>query len=172
MRARVAAAVLLGFVLIAAGVAYFVSTTSTGTLAIQVRDTPVSWSHLIVTFSEVSVLPAAAAGGNGWVSISLATAHVDFLSLGNLTRLLAQDRVAPGTFMQMRLVVSGVSGVLSSGVSVVMSVSNGVFLTTTSVTVQGGRTTTVTLDLNLPQSIQETNAGWVFTPSLGSVEVG
>lgn len=171
MRARVAVAVLLGLVLIASGIAYFISSTSTGTLAIQVRDTPVAWSHVVVSFSEVSVLPQGSAGSSGWVPLTLQVTHIDFLSLGNLTQLLAMDRVTPGTYSQLRILVSSVSGVLSTGAPVVMSVSNGILLTTTPVTVQGGRTTTVTIDMDLSQSIQQTSQGWVFTPFQGPVVV-
>ncbi len=171
MRARVAAAILLGCVLIAAGVAYFVSSTATGTLAVQLRDTPVTWSHVVVTFSQVSVLPSGSASASSWVPITLQVRQIDFLSLGSLTRLLAQDQVAPGTYAQLRILVSSVSGVLSTGTPVVMAVSNGVLLVTTPITVRGAQTTTVTIDLNLQSSIQQTSQGWVFAPSSGSVVV-
>lgn len=166
------AALLLGLVLIVAGVAYYVSIAATGTLAIQVRDTPVTWSHVVVTFDQVSVHPAGAANGTGWVPLTLQVTQIDFLALGNLTRLLTLDRLAPGTFTAIRILVSAVSGVLSSGIPVVMTVSDGVLETTASFAVRGGSTTLLTFDLNLAQSIQQTGGGWVFAPVLGPIEIG
>lgn len=172
MRARAIAVIALGFILISAGVAYYVSTTATGTLAVQVRDAPAAWSHVLVTFSEVSVHPASAANGTGWVGLSLQVAQIDFLSLGNLTRLLALERVAPGTYSGVRIRVSSVSGVLVSGAPVAMTVTGGTLLAATTFALQGGRTTTVTLEIDLAQSIVQTSLGWAFTPVLGPVEVG
>lgn len=171
MRARVAASILLGCILIAAGVAYFVSSTSAGTLAIRLRDAPVAWSHVVLTFSQVSILPAGASNGGGWVYVALQATHLDLLSPGNESSLLAQDRVAPGAYAQLRIHVSSVSGVLSTGAPVVLSVADGDLLVATPFTVRGGQTTTVTIDLNLAASIQPTNQGWAFVPSIGSVTV-
>lgn len=172
VRARVAVAVLLGLVLIAAGVAYYTSITATGTLAIRVHDAPVSWSHVVVTFAQVSVHTAGAGNGTGWVPLSLQVAQVDFLALGNLTKLLTLDRLPPGGFSAVRILVSAVSGVLSSGVPVAMTVSDGFLETAASFAVRGGSTTTLTFDLNLAQSIQQTGSGWVFTAALGPIEIG
>ena len=172
MRARAAMVLALGFVLIASGVAYYLSTTATGTLVVRVRDAPATWSHVVVTFSEVSVHPADTPNGSDWVDVALQTSQVDFLALGNLTTLLALDRVAPGTYTQVRIFVSSARGVLASGTPVVMSVPDGVLKTTTPFTLQGGATTTVTLDFNLAQSIIQAGAAWVFTPVLGPIEVG
>lgn len=171
MRARVAAAILLGCVLIAAGVAYFVASTSTGTVAIQLRDAPVAWSHVVVTFSQASILPAGATNGGGWVYVAVQSSRIDLLSLGNQSTLLAQDHVAPGGYTQLRILVSSVSGVLSTGAPVVMSVSDGALVVTTPFAVHGGQTTTVTIDLNLTSSIQQTSQGWAFVPSVRSVTV-
>ena len=172
MRARAAGVIFLGLVLVGAGLAFYVSSTATATLAIRVRDVPVAWSHVVVTFSEVSVHPADTPNGSVWVDVALQTSQVDFLALGNLTTLLALDRVAPGTYTQVRIFVSSARGVLASGTPVVMSVPDGVLKTTTPFTLQGGATTTVTLDFNLAQSIIQAGAAWVFTPVLGPIEVG
>ncbi len=161
----------MGFVLIAAGVAYYASTTATGTLAVRIRDAASTWSHVLVTFSEVSVRPASAPTGTGWVTLPLETKQIDFLSLGNLTRLLALDRLAPGTYAEVRVQVASVSGVLSSGAPVGMTVSGGTLVATTPFTLRGGMTTTVTLELDLAQSIVPMGVGWAFTPVLGPVEI-
>ena len=172
MRARVAVAILLGFALIAAGAAYLVSSLSTGTLAIQVHDAPASWSHVVITFSEVRVRAEGSSAATAWVPVALQETRIDFLDPGNLTHLLALDRIAPGSYAEVRLLISSVSGVLQSGLPVVMSVPNGLLTVNAAFLLRGGTTTTLTLDLNLAQSIQQTSLGWVFTPVLGSVEVG
>ena len=171
MRARAFVVLALGFVLIASGVAYYVSTTATGTLVVRVRDAPATWSHVVVSFSEVSIHPASAPSGTGWLALPLQTSQIDFLSLANLTRLLALERVAPGAYSQVRLQVSSVSGVLSSGAPVAMTVSGGTLVATAPFTLRGGRTTTVTLEIDLTQSIVQTGLGWSFVPVLGPVVV-
>lgn len=148
------------------------SSTSTGSLAIRVRDTPIAWSQVLITFSAVSVHPANAPNDSGWVPLPLQVAQVDFLALGNLTHLLTFDRVAPGPYSAVRILISSASGVLSSGDPIVLSVTSGVLEAPASFLVRGGITTTVTLDLNLAQSITQTSMGWVFAPVLGPTEVG
>lgn len=170
MRARAAAVLFVGLLLIAAGLAYFVSSTSTGSLVIQVRDIPNAWSHVLLTFAEVRVLPAGAANGTGWLSLPLAVRQVDFLALGNLTQVLALDHVAPGWYASVQIVVASASGVLSSGQPVAMSVSQGILEAPSAFLVRGGARTTVTVDLNLSQSIRQTSLGWVFSPVLGPTE--
>lgn len=172
MRARAVVVIALGFALIAAGVSFYLSATATGTLAIRVRDAPTTWSHMLVTFSEVGVHPASAPNGTGWLELPLQSAQIDFLALGNLTRVLALDRVAPGAYSQVRIHVSSVSGVLSSGAPVAMTVTGGTLMASTPFTLRGGATTTVTLEIDLAQSIVQTGVGWVFAPVLGPVEVG
>lgn len=172
MRARGVGVILLGLLLIAAGVSYFVASTSTGSLAVQVRDTPLAWSQVLVTFSEVSVHPASAANDSGWRLLPLRVGQVDLLALGNLTKLLATDQVAPGLYSGVRILVSAASGVLTTGVPVSISVTSGVLEAAVPFLVRGGTTTTVTLDLNLSQSLLQTSGGWVFTPVLGPTEIG
>ncbi len=164
-------AVVLGFVLIAAGVAYLVSTASTGTLAIEIRDMPSSWSHVIVTFSEVSVRPEGTTNGSGWMSLPLQAPQVDFLALGNLTTLLALGHLASGAYAEIRLVIDSVSGVLTTGAPVALAVPDAVLEAAVPFALQGGARTTVTVDLNVAQSIQQTSLGWSFTPVLGPFQV-
>ncbi len=116
--------------------------------------------------------PASAANGTGWVSLPIQVRVVDCLALGNLTQLLALGRMSSGVYSAVRIVVSAASGVLSSGVAVAISVAGGVLETASFFLVRGGTTTTVTVDLNLSQSLTQTNSGWVFTPVLGPTEVG
>jgi hypothetical protein len=171
VRARVALVIILGFILVSAGLAYYLTTTSTGTLAIRIHDVPASWSHVTVTFSQVAVHPANAANDSGWIVLPLAETQIDFLALGNLTTLLALDRVAPGAYAQIRIIVASVQGVLVGGASVSMTVPDGSVQTATPFTVQGGGATTVTLDLDLSLSIRPAGELWIFTPVLGRIRV-
>lgn len=161
----------MGIALIAAGVAYYVTSTSSGTLAVQIRDTPLAWSHLLVSFSEVSVHPASAPNGTGWILLSLQTGHLDFLALGTGSAVLATGHIAAGAYSSIRVLVSAASGVLASGAPVVLSVTNGIIEVDTAVTVRGATATTVTFDFNLTQSITQTSAGWAFSPVLGPTVV-
>ncbi len=172
VRARVAGVIILGFLLIAAGLSFYMASTSTATLAIQIHDAPASWSHVTVTFAEVAVHPASSANGTGWILLSLAETRIDFEALGSLSKLLAQDRVAPGAYDQIRIAVSSVQGELSGGTPFLLTVADGIAKTVTPFTLPGGRTTTVTLDLDLNQSIHQANGVWTFTPVLGQMSVG
>jgi hypothetical protein len=165
------AVVIVGLVLVSAGVAVYVASTASGTLVIRVRDAPADWAHVTVTFSQVSVHPASADNASGWIPLSLAETRIDFLALGNLTKLLALDRVASGMYTQIRIIVESVEGVPASGAPVMMSVPDGILKTATPFTLRGGGTTTVTLDLDLARSIQQANGVWIFTPVLGQIDV-
>ncbi len=171
MRARDWTVVVLGLVLVTAGIGFYLTATATGTLAIQVRDAPAQWSAITVTFSQVGVHPANADNASGWVYLNLTETRIDFLAVGNLTKLLALDRVAPGTYTQVRILVASVEAVPTSGTPVAMSVPDGVLKTTTPFTIRGGGTTTVTLELDLARSIRQANGQWIFTPVLGQIDV-
>ncbi len=171
MRARHLMVIFLGIILVGAGLAYYISSTATGTLAVQVRDVPMDWSSVSVTFTQVSVHPANAANNSGWITLNLTETRIDFLALGNLTKLLALDRVPAGMYTQIRIVVASAAGVPSSGGPVTMSVPDGILKTTTPFNLRGGGSTTVTLDFDLTRSIHEANGVWIFTPVLGQVDV-
>ena len=171
MRARGLVVILVGLILIAGGVSYYLTSTATGTLAVQIHDSPSAWSSLTVTFSQVAVHPADTGNASDWVTLHLAETRIDFLAPGNLTQLLALDLVVPGTYTQVRIVVTAVQGVLSGGSPVTLSVPNGILLTATPFAVHGGGTTTVSLDLDLARSIHQANGVWIFSPVLGQVTV-
>lgn len=171
MRARVAIAIVVGILLIAAGVSFYLTSTATGTLAVRIHDSPSTWSNLSVTFSEVAVHPADVANESAWIVLRLAETRIDFLESGNLTQLLALDRVAPGTYTQLRIVVTLVQGVLSGGSSVTLTVPDGVLMTAVPFVIHGGGTTTLSVDLDLARSIHQANGVWIFSPVIGPVTV-
>ncbi len=171
VRARTAVVLVLGMVLVGSGAAYYVVSTATGSLAIRIHDSPSTWSHLTVSFAEVAVHPANVTNSSQWVTLKLETTRIDFLELGNLTQLLALDRVAPGKYTQVRIIVSAAEGILSTGAPVTLSVPDGVLRTITPFTVYGGGTTTVSLDLDLARSVHQANGVWIFSPVLGPITV-
>src|SRR2546426_9352475 len=97
--------------LLVAGIAYLGSSAS-GTLYIYVRDAPADWKHLTVTFSDIQVHRAAAGNASDWTSLPLSSPTIDFVALGNLTKLLALDRAAAGQYTQLPLVGDAGDGVL------------------------------------------------------------
>lgn len=171
VRTRVALVITLGLLMIVAGSAYYLTSTATGTIVIRIHDTPAAWSHVTVTFSQVAVHPENAANDSGWLLLNMAETQIDFLAVGNLTKSLALDRLAPGRYTQIRIVVGSVQGVLLGGAPVSMAVPDGIVITTTPFRLQGGGTTTITLDLDLSRSIRQANGAWIFTPVLGPVDV-
>ncbi len=170
VRARVLGVVLVGLILIVAGLAYYVATTGAGTIAIRVRDVPASWSHVTLAFSEVRAHRAGATNDSGWIDIDLSVAHVDFLAPGNETSLVALGPAPPGTYGEVEVGLSSVVGIPTSGSAVTMVASHGI-LVLTPFTLRGSSTTTMTIDLNLVQSIHQANGTWVFTPVVGDVIV-
>jgi len=166
---RTAFALGAGAVLILAGVAYYMGAMSAGTLVVQVRDAPADWAHLNVTFTEVRVHRADAGNESGWVSLSLEARTIDFLALGNLTQVLALDRIPAGKYTQIRVVVASVEGTPARGAKVSLSVPDGILRTTTPFDLPGGGTATVTLDFDLSRSIVSNANGYTFKPVLGSV---
>ncbi len=167
---RGAFAIGIGALLILAGAAYL-GTLSNGTLVVQVRDTPATWARLDVTFSEVSVHRAEAGNESGWVPMKLVTTTIDFMKLGNLTRVLALDRVPAGKYTQLRINVTAVTGTTVSGSTMSIVVPDGILKTARPFEVPGGGTATVTLDFDLQHSLYADGDGWTFIPVLGAIVV-
>ena len=168
---RVGLVLALGLGLILAGALYYLSIPAVGTLTIEVRDAPTEFTRVIVTFSEVRIHRADAGNESGWLNLSLVTSTIDFMSLGNLTEVLALDRVPAGQYTQIRIVVSSASGTMIGGASVSMRVPDGILRTDTPFELKAGGATTVTLDFDLSHSIQQAGGSWTFIPVLGSVLV-
>jgi len=168
---RVLLVLALGIVLVLVGTLYYLSVPASGTLVIQVRDAPTDFSHLLVTFSEVRVHPANAGNESQWLNLSLAVSTIDFMNLGNLTKVLALNKVPAGKYTQIRIVVTSASGTMMGGASVPMTVAGGILETNTPFDLKAGGVTTVTLDFDLAQSIHQASGSWVFMPVLGSVVV-
>ena len=172
-RPRVIVALALGVLLLSGGSLYYLSLLSTGTLHIQVKDAPSTWLHLNITFDRIEIHRAGADNGSGWLSVSLTTRSIDFITLGNRTQVLAVDKLAAGTYSQLRIVVGQALGMTAAGARVTMVVPDqGILKTETSFTLPGGGSATMTLDFDLARSVHDVQGEWFFQPVLGSVLVG
>src|SRR2546428_10881864 len=137
--------------LLVAGIVYLGSSAS-GTLYIYVRDAPADWKHLTVTFSDIQVHRAAAGNASDWTSLPLSSPAIDFVALGNLTKLLALDRAAAGKYTQLRLVGEAGDGVLADGTPITLIVPDGVLKTVLPLTIPGSGAGSGTLGLDLGRS--------------------
>ena len=163
----------MGALLLAGGCVYYFTLLSTGTLHIQVKDAPSNWLHLNITFDRIEIHRAGAGNESGWLSVNLTTRSIDFIALGNLTQTLAVDKIAAGTYTQLRIVVGQALGTTAVGTRVTMVVPDqGVLKTDTPFALPGGGSATVTLDFDLARSVHEVQGEWFFQPVLGSVLVG
>ncbi len=116
----------------------------------------------------------AANGTNesGWISLKVTSASIDFVALGNLTKVLALDEVAAGKYTQIRIVVTRVAGVTAGGVPVNMTIPDqGILKTATPFTLPAGGSATITLEFDLADSIHLVGGDWFFKPVLGAIQV-
>lgn len=170
MTPRRAFAVAVASLLVIAGIVYL-STFASGTIVVRVRDAPAAWQHLNVTFSDIQVHRADAGNDSGWMSLPLSTSEIDFVALGNLTKVLSLDRAPAGKYTQIRIVVDSVEGMLADGTPVSLLVPDHELKTVTPFDLPGGGSVTVTLDFDLASSIHAANGTWIFRPVLGSIQI-
>lgn len=111
--------------------------------------------------------------GSGWITIVDTTRTVDLLALhrNNTAELLGFADIAAGHYQQIRFYVDSVTAVKKSdGSTVTMTVPSGVIKTSGPFTVKEGGNTTITVDIDLDQSIKCNNQGCKFMPHIGRVE--
>jgi hypothetical protein len=165
MKAKLWALALVG-VVIAGGAAAYVFVYE-GNVAVYVRDAPGAWDHVYVTFSAVDIHESGKANAS-WSQVFSGKATLDLVALRNLSQLLVGTRLAPGHFEQIRITVTDARGVIA-GASVTISVVNGTLKIVQQFVVSSGKTTAITLDVNLNSSIHGNSTGWVFTPVIGAI---
>jgi len=144
---------------------------SSGTIYVYVRDAPAEWRQLNVVFSDIQVHRANAGNESGWIHLPLSSPTIDFVALGDLSKLLALDRAPAGKYTQLRLVVNSVDGILNDGTPVALIVPSGELKTTTPFDLPGSGAVTVTLDFDLASSIHSAGGKWIFRPVLGSIQI-
>jgi Domain of unknown function (DUF4382) len=174
LRPRVFLAVAIGVLVVVAGTLFYESqvVAPTATLRILVRDGPGDWLHVNVTFGKVDIHAADAANESGWISLHVASGSIDLAAPGNLTDVLALDKVAAEKYTQIRIVVMQAIGVTAAGVRVNLTIPDGGILkTATPFTLPAGGSVTVTLDFDLANSIHDVGGQWSFQPVLGAIEI-
>jgi hypothetical protein len=162
----------------------------TGRVSFAVTDAPTDdYSYVNVTFSRAAIHRSgdgADSDGNetsdnetdegsgaGWITIVNTTRTVDLLALhrNNTAETLGFADIAAGHYQQIRFYVDSVTAVKKSdGSTVTMTVPSGVIKTSGSFTVEDGGNLTITVEIDLDQSIRCNNQGCRFTPHIGGVD--
>ncbi|MEK6975945.1 MAG: DUF4382 domain-containing protein [Candidatus Thermoplasmatota archaeon] len=166
----------------------------TGRVSFAVTDAPTDdYSYVNVTFSRAAIHRSGDGGdsdgnetedgnetadddgaGAGWITIVNTTRTVDLLALhrNNTAETLGFADIEAGHYQQIRFYVDAVTAVKKSdGSTVTMTVPSGVIKTSGSFTVEAGGNTTITVEIDLDQSIRCNNQGCRFTPHIGRVDV-
>lgn len=156
-------------VIIVATAGTLVISAPSGAVSIYVKDAPVDWKHVNVTFSEVRIHQASAGNESGWQTLSIKNETIDIASLTDISELLATANVSTGKYTQIRIVVANATGVMADGTSVVFKVPSGELKTTHPFNVTKDHTKALTIDIDLEHSIVHNAQGWIFKPVLGAV---
>jgi hypothetical protein len=168
------AATLVVAVLVVAGVwAVLDSQPATGKVSIYIKDAPIEWKHINVTFSKVQVHQQDDGDDDGkWHTISIIDGTVDLVALTNISSLLGSEELPEGIYTQIRIVVESATGIMINGTQVVFDVPSGELKTTHPFHVDADHPVKLTIDIDLEHSIVQNNNGWIFKPVLGAVIEG
>ncbi|HYM39326.1 MAG TPA: DUF4382 domain-containing protein [Thermoplasmata archaeon] len=161
-------AIAIAALVVVGGVAGYVFLYQ-GDVAVSVKDAPTlgSWSHVYVTFSAVDIHESGKDNAT-WSEPFSGKATVDLATLTNVSQLLGSAHLSPGHYEQVRLTVTNVTGVFA-GVTVYLTVVNGTAKIAEQFDVVSGKTTAITVDVDLTQSIHgKLAAGFTFTPVFGA----
>src|SRR5712692_2929248 len=140
-----------------------------GSLEVAVQDDSGACAHVWVTFTQVWVHEAGKSEDVGWHNLTVVQSSIDLASLVNVSELLANARIGPGKYTEIRLVVIAATGRMLDGTNVVFSVPSGDVKAVTPFEIRSGATTRLTVDVNLARSIVMNGTGWTFTPVIGQI---
>ncbi len=142
-----------------------------GQVVVRVMDATGDWEHVDVQFSAVYIHEANAAA-DSWTRLPITAGTIDLASLTNVSEVLSSARLGPGHYTQIRINVTSATGTMLGGATVDFTVPSGELKTTQEFNVTSGKTTTLTVDIDLTRSIVELGNGtWIFTPVLGPAGV-
>ncbi len=161
-------ALAIAVLVVAGGVAAYFFVYD-GAVAVYVKDAPTigSWSHVYVTFTAVDIHESGKDNAT-WSTPFSGKATVDLVTLTNVSQLLGSSRLSPGHYEQIRLTVTNVTGVFA-GTTVYLTVVNGTAKIVEEFDVASGKTTTITVDVNLSSCIHGSlMTGFDFTPVFGA----
>jgi hypothetical protein len=165
--------------LAAVGLAGCVAGDGEGTAAVYVKDQPADdFEKVFVTFSKVEIHTSGDASENstaGWIVLweDAAGKSVDLKNYtGDAKAFLGSDNLTAGMYQQLRIHIDEAWGEDAEGERTDFTVPSGVLRTSGSFEVEADRTTHITLDYDLDQSILvQGNGNVTFRPVLGQVLV-
>lgn len=156
-----------------------------GSASIYVKDAPTDeFSEIHVNFTQVQVHYA----GNGsddneteeedegsWITLfeNADGTDIDLLAAsGNASAFLGEERLEPGKYTQIRIIVQSAYGIDHDGNTVDIPVSSGTLKIIKPFNVVAGEESKITVDIDLDRSLVKTgNQGWRMTPVVGSTVV-
>ncbi len=138
-----------------------------GSVAVYVKDASGIWDHVYVTFSAVQIHESGKDNAT-WATVTSTQQTVDLAALTNVSQILGSVRLNPGHYEQIRLVVVNVTGVDTSGTHWNITVVNTTLKIVQQFSVDSGKTTTITVDIDLSRSIVFDGSGYKFTPVIGA----
>ncbi len=162
------------------------SSGGSGTLQINMVDSPGSFSAVNVTVDSVQAHIATSDTTSGWVTLSNSVNTYNLLQLvDGVNAVIGKASVPAGRYSQVRLFIGSGSNVVVAGTSYPLSVPSGMqsgLKLNVDATVQANMTYVMTLDFNVNQSIVATGgivgAHYILkpvirvitTPSSGAIE--
>ena len=141
-----------------------------GTLVLHMADAP---TQATVSAVYVTIPKVDAMVGNQWVTVASPNKTYNLLDLALTETTLGQAELPPGSYSQLRLFVSGASVVDGRGthtVAVPDAVKSGMAINV-NFTIQSGAPTTLLLDFNVHQSLNnDGNGNYSLAPSVPAIE--
>jgi hypothetical protein len=146
-----------------AGCAGDANAPATGTLRINLIDSPAAYDAVYVQIDSVQVHEAGADSSGGWRTVSAQSGTYDLLTLRNgLSALLVDRQLPAGQYTQIRLRLGDGNRVVVDGVEHDLDVPSGAqsgLKLNHPFTVDGGVLTEITLDFDASRSVHRTGNG-------------
>lgn len=170
-RCTILAATALCGLLLAAGCSDS-SNPSTGTLKINLVDSPANYDAVYVQIDSVEAHAADADTNGGWHVVSAHPGTYDLLTLRNgLSALLVDEQLPAGQYTQIRLKLGEGNSVVVDGVSHDLTVPSGMqsgLKLNHPFTIEGGELYEITMDFDAARSIHMTGNGqYMLRPVIG-----
>ncbi len=163
VRLQMAMTALLGLLLALAGCGDDTNAPATGTLRINLVDSPAAYDAVYVQIDSVQVHEAGADSSGGWRTVSAQPGTYDLLTLRNgLSALLVDRQLPAGHYTQIRLRLGDGNSVVVDGVEHDLDVPSGAqtgLKLNHPFTIEGGVLTEITLDFDASRSVHMTGNG-------------
>lgn len=169
LRLKLPLAAMLAAALAVAGCSDDATAPGTGTLKLNLVDSPAAYDAVIVQVDSVQVHAAGEDSTSGWRTVSSNAGEWDLLTLRNgLSALLADAQLPAGHYTQIRLRLGDGNRVVVDGVEHDLEVPSGArtgLKLNHEFTIEDGVLTEITLDFDANRSVHETGNGrWMLRP--------